>query len=128
MKPRREAGAASTEGARAEAAAALWLQQRDVHLVARNYRCKAGELDLVGLDGSTLVFVEVRLRGARSLAGAAESVTFAKQRRLTLAAAHFLATHPRWQRHPCRFDVMAGRNAGAGFAWDWLQQAFDACT
>lgn len=121
-------GDASTDGARAEAAAARWLERQGMRLVARNYRCKVGELDVVGLDGDTLVFVEVRLRGRGSLAGAAESVTTAKQRRLTRAATHFLASHPRWQRHPCRFDVMAGREASDGFAWEWLQHAFDACT
>jgi putative endonuclease len=125
---RRGNGDASTDGARAEEAAARWLEQQGMRLVARNYRCKVGELDVVGLHSGTLVFVEVRLRGRGSLAGAAESVTLAKQRRLTLAATHFLTTHPRWQRHPCRFDVMAGREATDGFGWEWLQHAFDACT
>lgn len=117
---------ASTDGARAEQAAVDWLQQHGVRIVARNYRCRMGEIDVIGLHRDTLLFVEVRLRGARSLGSAAESVTSAKQRRLTRTAALYLAAHPRWQHHPCRFDVMAAAPGPEGLEWQWLQQAFDA--
>lgn len=81
-------GAAAT-GEAAEDRALRYLQARGLSVIARNYRCKTGEIDLVMRDvAGTLVFVEVRARVARSaqrFGGAAASVTPAKQRRLIAA-------------------------------------------
>ena len=107
-------------GADAEAHALAWLERQGLTLVVRNYRCKAGEIDLIlrAADG-TLVFVEVRKRRGATHGGAAASVTLAKQRRLLAAAEHYLGTLERWP--PCRFDVVA-MEAGR---LEWLQNAFD---
>jgi putative endonuclease len=91
-------------GAAAEALAARFLESQGLSVVARNYRCRGGEIDLVARDGSTLVFVEVRLRSGTAFGGAAASITAAKRRRLALAARHYLGrakTEP-----PCRFDAI----------------------
>ncbi|MBK9674411.1 MAG: YraN family protein [Betaproteobacteria bacterium] len=73
-------------------------------IVERNYRRRCGELDLVARDGSTLVFVEVRLRRGRAFGGAAESITAAKRARLTRAAGLYLAG---LRDTPCcRFDAV----------------------
>ena len=72
----------------AEDLALQFLEKNGMALLARNYRCRGGELDLVMRDGGVLVFVEVRLRGR--IADAAESITAAKRRRLTTAARRFL--------------------------------------
>ncbi|MBP0631941.1 MULTISPECIES: YraN family protein [unclassified Cupriavidus] len=111
---------AQARGMRAEDRALAHLRRQGLQPVVRNYRCKGGEIDLVmrAPDG-TLVFVEVRQRSGRGFGGAAASVTPAKQRRVLLAAAHYLATLA--QLPPCRFDVVAlepGR-------LEWLQHAFD---
>ena len=53
----------NARGQQAEALALSWLQQRGLVCVARNYRCRMGEIDLIMHDGTTLVFVEVRQRG-----------------------------------------------------------------
>ena len=73
---RKEAGRAG------EAAALAHLEQAGLQLVLRNFRCKRGEIDLVMLDGATLVLVEVRYRSSEQFGGAAASVTWRKQRRL----------------------------------------------
>lgn len=89
-----------------EQRAAHFLRAAGLDIVTRNYRCKAGEVDLVCRDGPTLVFVEVRCRSRLGFASAAASVTPAKQRRLVAAAQHYLQRHRLAERSPCRIDVI----------------------
>ena len=91
-------------GAAAEALAAEFLQGQGLTIIARNYRCRGGEIDLIASDGDTLIFVEVRLRSDAAFGGAAESITMAKKRRLAFAAAHYLSRLNR--EPPCRFDAI----------------------
>lgn len=93
-------------GNHTEAVAARYLQSRGVTIVERNVFSRGGEIDLIGRDGEALVFFEVRYRGAGSLAGGAESVTPAKQRRLIRAASFYLHRHGLWNI-PSRIDVIA---------------------
>ena len=93
-------------GADGEAIAAAFLRARGYTIVARNVRSPAGELDLVALDGATVVFGEVRTRRGRAQGSALESVTAAKQRRVARVAALYVARH-RLHAHPLRFDVVA---------------------
>jgi putative endonuclease len=74
-----------------------------MRVILRGYRTPQGEIDLVARDGDTIVFVEVK---ARRRGDPAEAVTPEKQRRLTLAALHFLKKH-RLLEQKCRFDVVA---------------------
>jgi putative endonuclease len=121
----RGTGAGKAGGDAAEALALHWLQARGLRLVQRNYRlargpnARGGEIDLIlrEADG-TLVFVEVRQRSSRAQGGAAASVTPAKQRRLVLAAQHYLRQLPTLP--PCRFDVIAID----GEQVQWLRAAF----
>jgi putative endonuclease len=107
-------------GEAAEDEALRWLQKRGLELVERNFRCKAGEIDLILREGPTLVFVEVRKRADRRHGGAAASVTPAKQRRL-LHAAQFYLQRLR-AMPPCRFDVIAFD----GTELSWLKNAIEA--
>lgn len=109
----------STTGARAEEQAARHLAAHGLKVLERNYRCRSGEIDLICRDGDTLVFVEVRLRSHRGFGGAAASITPAKQRRITLAAQHYLAGKP---LPACRFDAVLLD----GESIDWIRNAFDA--
>lgn len=77
-------------GQRGEALAAAYLERNGYGIIARNWRCPSGELDLVAVDGSTLVFVEVRTRRSGQRGLAEESVTPSKQRRLIALAAAYL--------------------------------------
>jgi putative endonuclease len=108
-------------GADKERLARAYLEDQGLRLVASNYRCRRGEIDLVMRDASTLVFVEVRFRASDRFGGAAASVGPAKQMRLTAAASHFLQRKS--LNLPCRFDVIA---IGAGDRIDWIQDAFHA--
>lgn len=92
-------------GTRSERAAARFFKARGFCIVARNYRCPIGEIDLVALDGGCVVFIEVRSTGNEDVTRATASVDPAKQRRLTQLALHFQQQH-RLLNHPARFDVL----------------------
>lgn len=109
-------------GRAAEEQACRFLRRRGLRLVTRNYRCAAGELDLVMDDGRHLVFVEVRLRTNPRFGSGADSIGSRKQARLIAAALHYLQHHR--CRQPCRFDVVS-----IGPAPDdihWIRDAFHA--
>jgi putative endonuclease len=112
-------------GAAAGELAAQYLQVRGLKILARNLRCKAGELDLVCLDGGVLAIVEVRQRGSAEFGGALASVTWTKQRKITRAAQFFLRREKQWKNLALRFDVLAieGLPDGA-HRIDWVKDAF----
>ncbi|GIZ12371.1 YraN family protein [Pseudomonas sp. NCCP-436] len=112
------------QGRAAEQAARLHLEHNGLRLIEQNWRCRLGELDLVMLDGDTVVFVEVRARRHSAWGGALESVDARKRGKLIRAAELFLQQQPRWARHSCRFDVVAIQTGSAHL--DWIQNAFDA--
>ena len=100
------------------------LQEHGLRLLIRNYRCKMGELDLVMLDGPTLVLVEVRTRSRTDYGGAAASVDWKKQRRLVLAGEHLLMKRAELRRYPARFDVVAITVGKLDTKVDWMKSAF----
>lgn len=108
-------------GAQAEDAALALLQRRGLELVARNFRCRGGELDLVMLDDDVLVIVEVRARTHPGFAGAAESVDARKRARLVAATQMFLLAYPHHAQRAVRFDLVAYDGNRA----EWIQAAFD---
>lgn len=89
-----------------EEAAAAFLRSLGYAILHMNYRCPAGEVDIVCRDGRTLVFVEVKTRRSPCAGAPEEAVTPAKLHRLRRAAAHFLGEH-RLGGIACRFDVVA---------------------
>ena len=93
-------------GAIGEELAAAFVRARGFLIVERNFRCSAGEIDLIALDDATVVFCEVRTRRSAAQGGALESVTAMKQRQVVRVASVFLARH-RLHAHPVRFDVVA---------------------
>src|SRR5947209_665997 len=93
-------------GNRSERAGVRFLKALGYRVLAKNVRSSLGELDVVALDGNTVVFVEVRSTEAADSTRPAASVDAAKQRRLTDLALHFLQRH-RLLNRPARFDVLA---------------------
>src|ERR1700685_519584 len=111
MPPRHEPNARRTlrrmtnsleRGRAAEQRAAEHLQARGLIVLARNLRCRGGELDLVGLDGDVLAVVEVRQRSRIDFGGAPGSVTRAKQRKIIRAVRFFMPQYPAWRAHAMR--------------------------
>ena len=82
------------------------LRRRGYAILARRYRTRLGEIDIVARDGETIVFVEVKARTDAAFGGAGAAVTGWKQQRVARMAADFLARR-RCGEVPCRFDVVA---------------------
>ncbi|OYQ42590.1 YraN family protein [Rhodoferax sp. TH121] len=124
--PTRPARSATTKqlGDAGEEAALRYLLGQGLKLVTRNYRTPGrggGEIDLImRMRDGTLVFVEVRKRASSRHGGGAASVGTVKQRRIVLAARHYLLRVAHLP--PCRFDVVVLD----GERIEWLQAAFDA--
>lgn len=95
-----------SSGALAEQRAAEYLSALGVRILFRNYRCRSGELDLIGLDADTLCFIEVRQRSQTRYGSAAETISLTKQRRIIRTAQVFLVSTWRGPPCPCRFDVV----------------------
>ena len=105
-----------------EALAAAFLEKRGLSIVAQNYQCRLGEIDLVARDGATIVFVEVRRRASAAFGGAAASITAKKRARILRAARHYLS---RLRTTPaCRFDALLIE--GDPPRIEWLPNAFGA--
>jgi putative endonuclease len=114
------------DGARAEELCAELMRRAGLRVLARNWRCRHGEIDLVAEEGSTLVFAEVRYRRDQRFGGAAESVTVAKQQRLIAAARLYLLRRPESRKEPsCRFDVLL-LDALEATRIQWIRNAFVA--
>jgi putative endonuclease len=112
-------------GDRGERAAEEFLRRQRYTIVARNYQCPVGEIDLVALDGSTIVFVEVKVRTHGAAGSPLEAVGPRKQRQIARVARYYLSTH-RLHDRDARFDVV-------GISWEndaprleLVRNAFDA--
>jgi putative endonuclease len=82
------------------------LERRGYAILARRYRTRAGELDIVARDGSTLVFVEVKTRDGDRFGAGVDAVTRWKRRRIVVVARDFISRH-RLGECSCRFDVVS---------------------
>lgn len=115
----------AARGAWAEDIACSHLMARGLRLMARNYRCRHGEIDLVMRDGVTIAFVEVRFRSRADFGSGAESVDARKRARLVSTAEHYLQRHASLQVE-CRFDIVSILQTGNTYRLDWIQNAFGA--
>lgn len=109
-------------GLQAEQLAATFLVNHGLKLVDKNYHCRFGEIDLIMKEGTTLVFVEVRLRSNGRFGNAATSITPQKQRKLILTATHYLQAHG---ESACRFDAILMSTVDVTQI-EWVRNAFDA--
>ncbi len=106
-------------GLEAEEKCAAYLARAGLDIVARNWRCRLGELDLVAREGDTLVFVEVRYRRSERYGGAGESIAGRKRARLLAAAKLYLSGAG---DRPCRFDAMIVKSL-APLELEWVRDA-----
>lgn len=110
-----------------EQRAAEYLAARGMSILAQGYRCRLGELDIVGTDGTSLVVVEVRARAGVSRQRAIETVGPSKQRRIINATRHYLMKYPDWHSRKIRFDVLAIDGIDRRDPdYCWVRNAFDA--
>ncbi len=113
-------------GARAEDVALRFLESRGLRPIERNFRCRAGELDLVMLEKEELVIVEVRYRATDDPVDPVFTVSARKRRRVLRAAARFLQLRQEFADHPLRFDVLAMTGPLDRPRCEWIRCAFTA--
>jgi putative endonuclease len=115
------------DGQHWEAAAANYLERQGLVVLARGYRCRLGELDLVCREDATLVVVEVRARGTNAFVPAVQSIGHLKRARIIQATRHLLMRRAEWQSATIRFDVVAIDGIDtAQPRFSWIKRAFDA--
>ncbi len=82
-----------------------FLKKKGFKIIEKNYRTKFGEIDLIGLYGDFLVFIEVKSRTNQAFGSPCEAVDFSKQKKYVKSATYFLMSHPEYDLQP-RFDVV----------------------
>ena len=83
-----------------------YLQQQRLKLIARNYKCRLGEIDLIMHDQAILVFIEVRYRQHQNFGSSLESVNLIKRNKIIKTAEYYLLSHQLFEKMACRFDVV----------------------
>ncbi|MBF0193319.1 MAG: YraN family protein [Magnetococcales bacterium] len=111
-------------GNQGEQKACDYLQQKGYFIIDRNVRSRFGEMDLVAMDGETLVFCEVRSRGGQAIDEAAQSIGAAKQQRLVRLAQAYLQKRPELGDYECRFDAILVQKVGSVWSINLITDAF----
>ena len=107
-------------GAQKEQQVCAYLISQGVNIKEHNFRCRQGEVDIVGYDGDYLVFFEVKYRSNASKGSAAEAVGYMKQKRICRVADYYRVIHHLGENTPIRFDVVAVD----GTQIAWIRNAF----
>jgi len=100
------------------------LQQAGFSVLARNFRCRMGELDIIARRAQLLLIVEVRLRSRHEYGGPAASITAAKRARIVRATRYLLRRRPALAALTLRFDALV--LSAPGGAIEWIEGAFEA--
>lgn len=122
--PQDKAVPAQTRGGWAEELALRYLKRQGLKPLARNFRCRFGEIDLVMQDADQTVFVEVRQRSNSAYLHPAETIDQRKCQRLIAAARHYLQGQS--VQSACRFDVVLINGPQHDARIEWISNAFEA--
>jgi len=126
MDARRVNATTRDTGAHWEDAVLAYLQRAGLALIARNFTCRYGEIDLIMRDRDQIAFIEVRYRGDAMHGGGTVSVGAGKQAKLARAAAIYLQRNPVLAAMTCRFDVVGCSGTPVKPVFEWTRGAFDA--
>ncbi len=111
-------------GKQKEQQAKKWLQKQGLKILSENYRCKGGEIDLIALRESTLIFFEVKFRKSTDYGHPAEMVNSKKQQHIIGCAQQYLIKHPQYQDLAMQFDVLTFTADQS--APEWIEDAFQS--
>lgn len=112
------------KGKQAETAACHYLQEQGLQLLAANFHCPYGEIDLIMKDKEDIVFVEVRSKTRIDYGNALESVNKHKIKKIIKAATHFLQKKKWLYKVTSRFDIIAIHPIAGKMQLDWIKNAF----
>jgi len=94
------------KGRAGEDAAAAFLEEKGLSIIARNFRSSSGEVDIIAVDGETIVFVEVKAWSKYGIDSLEQAINGKKQRKIIETANYFLALHRKYKYMAIRFDVL----------------------
>lgn len=114
-------------GTEAETAACVWLKGQGYQILARNFRCRSGEIDIIAQEGGYLVFLEVKYRSSQICGAPEEAVDWRKQQIISRTALVFMQRYRYAQTTPVRFDVAAVSGKAPSFAVTLHKNAFFYC-
>ena len=101
-----------------ENAACEYLQDRGIHILEQNYRCKMGEVDIIGEENDCIIFFEVKYRKTQEYGQALAAVDYKKQKRISRCAAFYCMQHP--YVNAIRYDVIGITDTKI----EWIKNAF----
>ena len=113
-------------GKRAEDVAANYLKKQNVNIISRNFHSRFGEIDLIGLDKETLVFIEVRYRKNENYLSAIETIDRQKCKKIIITSDVYLNKRKKYQSYQCRFDVITITGDINEPVIEWIKSAFQA--
>lgn len=112
-------------GQEQESYAKKWLEKQNLTIIAQNFRCRGGEIDLIAVNKTPnplqIIFIEVKYRKSNHYGHPMEFVTPQKQSRLQNCAQFFLIKNPQYQEYAMRFDVVSIVKQNPP---QWIQNAF----
>jgi putative endonuclease len=94
------------KGRAGEERAGRFFQEKGLRVIAQNYRTRTGEIDIIALDGETVVFAEVKTWSSLGFADLEQSINRKKQKRIIETAKYFLSSHREYNGRDVRFDVL----------------------
>ncbi|MDR3541103.1 MAG: YraN family protein [Desulfosporosinus sp.] len=110
-------------GRSGEAFAVRYVTESGLYIIAQNYRCPKGEMDIIARDGEALIFIEVRTRRSSYRGWGEETITRQKARRLQAIASYYVLQQGYINWPSIRFDVVAIRWTGKDPEINWIQAA-----
>ncbi len=113
-------------GKQAEEFAAKYLAKQNVKIITRNFHCRFGEIDLIGLDQEILLFVEVRYRKNESYLAAVETIDRHKCKKIVTTSKYYLNKQRNYQSYFCRYDVITLTGELDRPVIEWIKNAFQA--
>ena len=94
------------KGRDGEALAAAYLEKQGIQILERNFRSRKGEIDIIGMDGQTLIFVEVKAWSAYGMDSLEHAIDTKKRNKIIETSKYFLSLHRKYRYMPIRFDIV----------------------
>lgn len=114
------------KGTKVETLACKFLKAQGLKIIERNFTQKTGEIDIIAIEQTILVFIEVRFRQNQSFGQGYETVDYRKQQKIINTADLYLSSKKQFQHHACRFDIISASTYNGELQFKWLKHAFDA--
>ena len=113
-------------GKQAEGIAATYLKKNKIKIVSKNYHCRYGEIDLIGIEKNILIFIEVRYRKNEDYLSVIETIDQTKCKKIITTSKYYLNDYKKYQSYICRYDVITITGEINEPVIEWIKNAFQA--